>query len=155
MSDVTLGTGAEQLRDALFDGGMKSSRTVVDNLISACNGDVQPLVTPATYSAAATTAAVTKTATVTLATADGDTHEWYSGNVTLAITNTGTGSATVTLPTSGAGTYQMVNGLLGVAFTTSGTWTAGATVTLTAYIPATQAGLMCKTSAATCVLTFA
>lgn len=144
------------LRDYLVSNGYGSFEDDWTPFAAALSGDSKPVCTAATASAAATTAAWTKTTVVSLKTAAGKVHSWYNGGITLAIADTGTGTASISSPTA-AGTWNMTNGQLSVTIAgDASTWSAGATATLTASMPSAQNGLVGgSTATATFVVTFA
>jgi hypothetical protein len=142
----------ETVRTGLFTGSMSGDVTDVQALIKAFCGDVVLKCTPATYAPAPTSSAWSQQVVVTLETADGELHKWYSGPVTLAIADTSSAGTATISPAAGA--HYMTDGALTV--TVSGgaaAWLNTETVTLTASLVAAQ-GLAGLAASKTCVITF-
>lgn len=138
MADVTLGSGAEDLREYLLNGyGTKDG--VYTAWMKAQSGDFViglSATTAAPTVAECTAEAQVYTITVTLQTADGETHGWYNGPVKLAIADDDDLGAATISPT--AGNTMMANGVATVTVTMSkAAWTAGKKATLTVSDPDT------------------
>lgn len=108
-------------------------------ITAALSGDMVFKVTPATAApkvADMVAAAVDIDVHISLETAAGELHDWYNGEVLLAIADDdATGAASID-PI--AGEHKMVNGELDVTVTLdNSTWTAGKKATLTVSVPAT------------------
>ena len=103
----------------------------------AMSGDIALKCTPATLgsSAAAVTAAIagaalkfTRTVVVTLETAAGDVHTWFSGTRDIAVARTGSGTIAIAAAATAA---TFVNGSASVVMEYTGTWADTNTATLT------------------------
>ena len=103
----------------------------------AMSGDIALKCTPATLgsSAAAVAAAIagtaekfTRSVTVTLETAAGEVHTWFSGTRAITIADTASGAAAIA---DEADTVTFVNGVGTVVIEYTGTWATGNTSTLT------------------------
>ena len=104
----------------------------------AMSGDIALKCTPATLgnSAAAITAAITaaeddkflRSVQVTLETAAGEVHSWFSGTRAITIADTASGAAAIAAE---ADTVTFVNGVGTVVIEYTGTWATGNTSTLT------------------------
>lgn len=150
---VTYNCGMESLRTGLCEGDMRGTLTDTKAFLKACSGDIVLKVTPATAVPKPTSAAWTQVVNVTLETADGEQHKWYSGPVTLAIADTSTAGTATIAPAAGA--RYMTDGLLAVTISgNAAAWLNSETVTLTATAVAQQGLLNVAISATTCVLTF-
>lgn len=108
-------------------------------ITAALSGDMVLKVTPATASpkvADMVAAAVEYDVHIRLETAAGVLHDWYNGEVLLAIaSDDSTGAASID-PV--AGEHKMVKGEMDVKVTLDNkTWTAGKKATLTVSVPAT------------------
>jgi len=151
---VTYSPGMQSLRTGLMSGDMEGNLTDTKAFLKACCGDIVLKVTPATYAPAATAAAWTKTVLVTLETADGERHKWYSGPVTLAVGDTSSAGTASISPTAGA--KYMTDGALSVTISgDAAAWLQNDTATLTVTVvegPGLAAGK--AIGATTCILTF-
>jgi hypothetical protein len=153
MAGVTYNTGMEQLRTDMFTGGMTGTPADMKAFIKALSGDIVLKVTPATATPAPTVAAWSQACKVTLETADGELHKWYSGPVTIAVGDTSTAGTAAISPTAGA--HYMTDGVLNVTLSgAAAAWLATETATLTATTVAQQGLLNKAISATTCVVTF-
>lgn len=152
MAGVTYTSGMEEVRTGLFTGSMSGDVTDVQALIKAFCGDVVLKCTPATYAPTPTSSAWSQQVVVTLETADGELHKWYSGPVTLAIADTSTAGTATISPAAGA--HYMTDGTLTVTVSgNAAAWLNTETVTLTASLVAAQ-GLAGLAASKTCVITF-
>jgi hypothetical protein len=114
------------------------ANTEQDRLRSlALSGDIALACSPATTgsSAAAVAAAIagaaskfTRTVTVTLQTAAGDVHSWFSGTRNIAAARVGSGTIGIA---ASATAVTFVNGVGTVVMEYTGTWAAADTATLT------------------------
>jgi hypothetical protein len=94
----------------------------------AMSGDMVLTISPATVAPAPRATAWTRTVTITLKTAGGDTHTWYNGTLTVSIADTSSaGTATITDTTP-----NMVNGVCTVVISSgAAAWLNSETDTLT------------------------
>lgn len=108
-------------------------------LKKAMSGDIQIVATPATLgsSAAAVQAAIggagakfTRTVTVALKTAAGETHTWFNGTLPVSVACNTTGDGIVAIA-GGATEVTLVNGVGTVTLEYTLTWAQGDTCTLT------------------------
>ena len=154
MAGVTFQPGLESLRSGLGMLSVNGDVAEVKSFLKACCGDVVLVVSPATSTPAATAAAWSLPITVSLKTADGAVHKWYSGPVTLAVSKSSSAGTATISPAAGA--HYMTDGVLNVTLSgNAAAWLQNDTATLTATIvnaPGVAGG---KASAATtCVVTF-
>ena len=143
MAGVTYNTGMSAVANWLLNGtGIDTDDAALNGedgfktLLKGMCGDYKLACSPATAApsaAALADAAIAYTVDVTLSTADGEVHSWYSGPVKIAIADNDTPNATIS-PTAGA--QYMTNGHLTVTVTLpKGTWEAGKAATLTVSDP--------------------
>ena len=152
MSGVTFNPGMESLRAGLGMCSVNGDKAEVQSFLKACSGDIVLVVSPATATPAATTAAWSIPVTATLKTADGAVHKWYSGPITLAVSKSSSGGTATISPAAGA--HYATDGVLSATLSGSGTWAQNDTATLTATCVAQQGLLNVAISATTCVVTF-
>lgn len=157
MAGVTYTQGMEDIRTGLESGGMRGEKGDIKALFKALSGDIALKCTPATATPAPTAAAWTQAVVVSLETADGERHKWYSGPVTLAIADTSSSGTATISPAAGAS--YMTDGALTVTISgNAAAWLNSETVTLTASIAAQHTGdtaiLGYVVANKTCVLTF-
>jgi hypothetical protein len=153
MAGVTYNPGMEQLRTDMCTGGMTGTIADMKAFMKALSGDIVLKVTPATATPAPTSAAWSQSVVVSLETADGERHKWYSGPVTLAVADTSTAGTAAISPAAGA--HYMTDGALTVTLSgNAAAWLNAETATLTATAVAQQGLLNVAISATTCVLTF-
>ena len=97
--------------------------------IKAHSGDMAFACSPVPSIIAAGTAAWSKQVTLQLATADGEVHKWFQGQVTLSAADTSSAGTASISPT---GAQNMVDGQLPVTLSgNAAAWVAGETVTIT------------------------
>lgn len=160
MASVTLGAGAEALKDYLLNG--KTSGTAGSSangkegftaLLKGLAGDYVLSCSPSTATKAPTSSAWSQTVTVSLKTAAGEVHTWYNGPVKLAVADTSSAGTASISPS--AGNQMMTDGTLTVTLSgNAANWLNGETATLTVAVPDTTAIGGWTTSSATCVVTF-
>ena len=148
--------GMEDLRTNLMNGAGDTDG-LTRSFIKAIQGDLKLVCTPATVAKTATSEAWTETVVVTLTNNDGELCQWYNGNVTIAVADTGTGTASIS---PAAGAVQMTDGSLTVVLSGdagSNNWANEQTATLTVSPTANNAGIVQGSliANATCVVTFA
>lgn len=130
MAGVTYNPGMEQLRTDMFTGGMTGTITDMKAFMKALSGDIVLKCTPATATPAPTAAAWTTPVVITLETADGERHKWFSGKLALAIADTSTAGTASIDPTATA--PYMVDGAYTVNIKgDAAAWLATETATLT------------------------
>lgn len=150
---TTFNPGMESLRSGLGMMSMNGDVTEVQSFIKACSGDIVLKVTPATSTLAARTTAWSLPIVVSLETADGDVHKWYSGPVTLAVSKSSSAGTATISPAAGA--HYMTDGVLNATLSgDAAAWLENDTATLTATAVAQQGLLNKAISATTCVVTF-
>lgn len=95
----------------------------------ALSGDIKWVVSPATTTRAATTAAWTRTVDISLQDADGNVHEWADFNLAEGVAIADNSSGTATIPST---TLQVRNGRASVVVSgNQATWAEADTNTLT------------------------
>lgn len=130
MAGVTYNSGLESLRSGLGMLSMNGDVTEVKAFLKALSGDIVLKCTPATATPAPTSAAWSTPVVITLETADGERHKWFSGKLLLAIADTSTAGTAAISPTA-TGPY-MVDGAYTVNITGDAkAWLNSETVTLT------------------------
>jgi hypothetical protein len=147
--------GMEDLRTNLMNGA-GDTEGLARSFIKAIQGDIKFVCTPSTVTKTPTSDAWTQTVVVTMTNNDGELCQWYNGNVTLAVGDTGTGTASIT-PT--AGVVTMTDGSLTVVLAGdagSTYWKNSETATLTVSPTANNSGIAMGSliANATCVVTF-
>ena len=161
MSGVTYSPGMESLRTGLMQGDMLGTLTDTKAWMKAMSGDIVLKCTPATATPAPTAAAWSTPVVITLETADGERHKWFSGKLALAIADTSTAGTAAISPTATA--PHMVDGAYTVNITgDAAAWLNSETVTLTVNVADQDPGggttdysvLGYAVAAKTCVLTF-
>lgn len=102
MAGVTYNTGMEAMRAGLATGAMMGELTDIKALFKAFSGDIVLKCTPATATPTPTAEAWTQDVLITLETADGERHKWFSGKLALGIADTSTAGTASIDPTETA-----------------------------------------------------
>jgi hypothetical protein len=161
MAGVTYNPGMESLRTALAFGGMQSDPNEWKAFFKALSGDIVLKCTPATAAPAPTSAAWEQSVLITLETADGERHKWFSGKLALAVADTSTAGTASIDPTETA--PYMTDGAYTVKIKgNAAAWLATETATLTVNVADQDPGggttdypvLGYAVAAKTCVITF-
>jgi len=151
MADITLGTGAEDLRSYILNGD--GNHDIWKAFIKGLQGDFVFDVSPATTAPTPTTEAWGQEVTITLKSNNGEVHTWYNGPIKLAIANTST-AGTATIDPSDT-TPNMENGVYTVTIAgDAASWLNSETATLTVSDPDTTGIGGWAVADATCVITF-
>lgn len=130
MAGVTYNSGLESLRSGLGMLSMNGDVTEVKAFLKALSGDIVLKCTPATATPAPTSAAWSTPVLITLETADGERHKWFSGKLALAIADTSSAGTASIDPTSTA--PYMVDGAYTVNIKgNAAAWLNAETATLT------------------------
>lgn len=148
--------GMEDLRTNLMNGAGDTDG-LTRSFIKAVQGDLKLVCTPATVAKTATSEAWDETVVITLTNNDGEVCQWYNGNITIAVGDTGTGTASI-VPAAGA--IQMTDGVATVVLSGDAgvdNWANLQTATLIVSPTANNAGIVQGSliANATCVVTFA
>lgn len=130
MAGVTYNPGMESLRSGLGMLSMNGDVTEVKTFLKALSGDIVLKCTPATATPAPTSAAWSTPVLITLETADGERHKWFSGKLLLAIADTSS-AGTASIDPTATGPY-MVDGAYTVNIKgNAAAWLNADTATLT------------------------
>jgi hypothetical protein len=108
MAGILYNPGMESLRTGFAEGDMRGTLTDTKAFMKALSGDIVLKCTPATATPAPTAAAWSTPVVITLETADGELHKWFSGKLLLAIADTST-AGTASIDPTGTSPY-MVDG---------------------------------------------
>ena len=130
MAGVTYNPGMESQRTGFMNGDMLGTLADTKAFFKAMSGDIVLKCTPATATPAPTAAAWSTPVVITLETADGERHKWFSGKLLLAIADTSS-AGTASIDPTATGPY-MVDGAYTVNIKgNAAAWLNAETATLT------------------------